>query len=139
MDYGYLTCLDRAREFVQAAELCLEYKLYNAAVTRAYYGALHAAVAALHCYYSDLNAKELLSNNVHSRVPSEFDNRFTNKTKVFVQQKGVLHELRELRHDADYRNGVSDKKSSKAVVRARVLLDTILMKMESDGHLTEIS
>jgi uncharacterized protein (UPF0332 family) len=139
MDYGYLTCLERAQEFVQAAELCLEHKLYNAAVTRAYYGALYAAIAALDCYSNDLNAKDMLSGKVHKVVPGEFDSRFIRKSKTFERQKGVLHELQTLREDADYRSGVSDRKSSKAVDKARAFLDTILMKMKSDGHVTEIS
>ncbi len=135
MDTDYIICLERANEFVKAAKLCLDKKYPNAAATRAYYGALHAGVAALGCYTQDLKVWKLLDGKVHEKTPAEFDRRFTKKSDKFKKQNGILHILRGRRDDADYKiSGVTKSKASDSVAKAQSFLNDITERMKKDGH-----
>jgi uncharacterized protein (UPF0332 family) len=133
-DYDYLDSMKRAEEFVRAARLCLDNKLYNAAVTRAYYGVLHAAVVALVCFAKNQSVRSLMTGKTHTKVAALFDQELVRRAKVFPAYKGIVHGLRELREDADYGSGggVSAADAQKSVRNAERLLDEIKRKMSDD-------
>lgn len=131
-DYDYLDSMKRAEEFVRAARLCLDNKLYNAAVTRAYYGALHAAVVALVCFAKNQSVRSLMTGKTHGKVAALFDQSFVKRAKVFPTHRGLLHVLRERRNDADYGHGVTPSIAKKNVESAERLLDDIRGKMIDD-------
>lgn len=133
-DRDYLLNMARAEEFVKAARLCYDSGLHNAAATRAYYGVLHAAVAALVCFAQDQSAEALMDGRTHEKVAALFDERLVRRSKLFSGHKGVVHRLRDRRHDADYRSGVNSTEARDSVEKAKSFLGDVKRKM-IDGKL----
>lgn len=129
-DYRYLDNMKRAEEFVAAARVCLEQDFSNSAASRAYYAVLHAGVAALVTITRNHSVDSLMNGKTHGKVAALFDLEFVNRTKLFHYHKGVIHDLRERRHDADYRDGVNHSKAKKCVEKAEGLVSAVRGEIE---------
>lgn len=129
LDRDYIDNIRRAEEFILAARLCLNNRLNNAAATRAYYGVLHAGIAALVCFTKDKKARSLMDGKTHEKVAALYDQELVSRAKVFPSHKGVMHKLRERRHNADYKDSVNESAARKSVIAAEQLVDDIRKKM----------
>ncbi|MCP4661272.1 MAG: HEPN domain-containing protein [bacterium] len=88
----------KASENLRAAELLFESQLYNACSNRAYYAALHAAVAAL--------AKDGIHFDRvdHSAVQARFSGELIRRRKVYPGRfRSYLMRLQVVRDNADYK------------------------------------
>lgn len=127
VDPPYLDSMRRAEEFVKAARLCYENKLYNAAAARAYYGVLHAAMAALVCFAKNYSVRSLMQGKTHKRVAESYDDEFVNRRKLFPDHSGLLQRVRARREIADYSiaKGISEKEARDSVASAERLLGDV--------------
>ena len=113
---------DRAREALEAAQICLERSLYQSATSRAYYATFWAAQVAL----ADVGLSR--SEWSHPALQASFANELIRRRKIypaiFAQHfnRGL-----QLRLDADYRpKGVSKRQATQAVLWAQELLIAIV-------------
>jgi len=114
--------LDRAREALEAAQICLERSLYQSATSRAYYATFWLAQVAL----ADVGLSR--SEWSHPALQASFANELIRRRKIypaiFAQHfnRGL-----QLRLDADYRpKGVSKRQATQAVLWAQELLAAII-------------
>jgi uncharacterized protein (UPF0332 family) len=130
MDPEYLVHMELADEFMQAARICLEQNLFNAAASRAYYAVVHAGIAAL-AFHTELTAEYLRSpGKTHERVPAEFDARFTRREKRFAKHNGTIRKLQEGRETADYQGGVGKSRATRSVRAAESLVNDVMEDIE---------
>jgi uncharacterized protein (UPF0332 family) len=95
----------KAQENIESAEILFAAGKYNAAVSRAYYGAFCAARAALF-------AVGETPNRQHKSVQALFANRFFNRFKILDSGiKPYFEDLESARVIADYHETVSVSKA----------------------------
>lgn len=113
--------LDRAREALEAAQACLERKLYHSATSRAYYSMFWAAQAAL----AHVGVKR--SEWSHPALQASFVSELIRRRKRYPALLGQhLNRALQLRLDADYRlKGVSQKPAIQAVRWAQELVAAV--------------
>ncbi len=118
--------LIKAEENLKAAELLFENGLYNASANRAYYAALHAAVAAL----SDIGIKT--DQISHKAAQSNFSAELIRKRKVYPGHlKSYLMELQEKRNYADYRlMSVSKKVAARQLTKSEEFVALIVKEIK---------
>lgn len=106
--------LARAQASLHAAQLCLEHRLFDSAVNRAYFAMFQAAIAALEA--QGTKRKEWTHKGVHS----DFVHAFVRRRKVVpLGFANVLPTMMDLRHKADYEHpGVSQRQAKRAVQEA---------------------
>ncbi len=75
--------LAKAEENLTAAHICFENGLYNACANRAYYAALHAAVAAL--AHRGIRRDKIS----HGQVQADFSGELIKRRKVYPGQPGT--------------------------------------------------
>lgn len=123
--------LMRAQASLKAAHLCLEQKLFDSAVSRAYFAAFQTAICALES--QGVRHKEWTHKGVHS----DFVHRFVRKRKIVPASfASALPNLMRLRHTGDYRQpGVSQRQAERAVHLAREFVE-LLIKEVSHGQET---
>lgn len=112
---------DRAQESLQAAQLCLQMRLVNSAVSRAYYAMFQAAQAALE------QAGFRRSSWSHSGLPAAFTTELMHRRKRYpAVLRDYLSSGLEVRQVADYgRSGVSQKITQRLVWRARTFVAAV--------------
>ncbi len=92
-----LTFTAKASENLRAAELAFASRLFNASANRAYYAALHAAVAALAMGGIHLDRVD------HSSVQAKFSGELIRRRKVYPGRfRSYLMRLQVVRDNADY-------------------------------------
>src|SRR5262245_44003432 len=103
--------LDRAREALEAAAVCLERRLYQSATSRAYYAMFWAAQAAL--AHRGIRRSEWS----HPALQASFVTELIRRRKRYPALLGQrLNRGLQLRLDADYRlKGVSQSQATQVV------------------------
>lgn len=105
--------LDKAQEDLQAAEVCINSQLPNNAARCAYFACYHAAIAAL------LAAGIRVKDWDHDQVQAKFNGVLVGKRHLYGQDlRGVLNDLMDLRHAADYTAEIISKKNAERALRA---------------------
>lgn len=113
--------LDRAKESLKAAELCLEYNLVNSAASRAYYAMFQAAQVALEA--EGFARLEWSHRGMHSTFNQQLIYQKKLYPRVFVS---YLTFALTVRQAADYGEpGTSVKITRRQVRRARVFIETV--------------
>jgi uncharacterized protein (UPF0332 family) len=117
--------LARARTSLQAAQLCLEHRLFDSAVNRAYFTMFQAAIAALE--EQGNKRREWTHKGVHT----DFVHTFIHRRKVVpLSFAKALPTVMQLRHVADYQQpGISRQEAERAVKQARQFLDVIVREV----------
>ena len=115
--------IEKAKESLQAAELCFANKLYNSTANRAYYAMFQAAVVALEVG----GAKAVGARWSHKRVQSTFSSELIRKRKVYpTSLVQMLPKGLEIRNDADYVAGnISKRRASKILRWARDFVERV--------------
>ncbi len=113
--------LAKAKENLTAARICFENGLYNACANRAYYAALHAAVAAL-------AHKGIRRDKInHGQVQADFSGELIKRRKVYpAKMKSYLPDMQIVRNKADYsRDDITQKRAGKWLSRIKELVELI--------------
>ena len=119
--------LEKAEEFLQAAQRCLEEGWYNSAVSRAYYAMFQAARTALTS--AGIDRPRWSHGGLHATFATELTRRRTLYPLSFVHH---LTEAMELRHIADYNDiQISSRQATRVVRAAEEFVPRI---MEITGH-----
>ena len=120
--------LDRAREALEAAQVCLERSLPHSAASRAYYAMFWAAQAAL----ARVGIRR--TEWSHPALQASFVNELIRRRKRYPALLGpYFNRALQLRLDADYRTkGVSLKQATQIVRWAREFV-TVITKEASSG------
>ena len=105
----------KATENIRAAESLFELEMFNASSNRAYYAALHAAVAVLG------KAGIQFDRMDHEKVQANFNSELIRRKKVYPSRlRSYLLDLQAVRNVADYSSrGVSKKAAERQLNRAR--------------------
>jgi uncharacterized protein (UPF0332 family) len=113
--------LIKAREFLQAAELCLERGYYNTTANRSYYAMFHAAAAALETAGLGQEAWS------HGGLQSTFSVELTKRRKVHHNHLAkYLYDSHRLRLQADYaQENVSRRQAQQTLNWAREFLEDV--------------
>lgn len=113
--------LERAQASFRAARLCLEHRLCDSAVNRAYYAAFQAAICAIES--QGIRRKEWTHKGVHS----DFVHLFVRRRKIVPASfASALPNLMRLRHIGDYQQpGVSQQQAERAVRLAQEFVDLV--------------
>src|SRR5712691_6113644 len=113
--------LNRAREALEAAQVCVERKLYQSATSRAYYAMFWAAQAAL----AHVGVKR--SEWGHPALQASFVTELIRRRKRYPALLGqYFNRALQLRLDADYRfKGVSQSQATQAVRWAEAFIAAI--------------
>ncbi|MCX6155297.1 MAG: HEPN domain-containing protein [Candidatus Kapabacteria bacterium] len=115
---------NKSIENIKIAEIAFDNECFNASANRAYYAVFHAAVAAL--FAIGLNPRI-----DHVAVQTMFSDNFFNRRKIISSKyKGDLKELQEVRGKADYHEGVSKNIAKKQLLKAKELIEIILMELK---------
>ena len=106
--------IEKAKESLQAAELCYAHKLYNSTANRAYYAMFQAAVVALEVG----GAKAVGARWSHARVQSSFSSELIRKRKIYSRSLArLLTDALQIRHEADYTTIEISKRRANKVLR----------------------
>jgi uncharacterized protein (UPF0332 family) len=113
--------LERTQEALEAAQACLEKKLYQSATSRAYYSMFWAAQAAL----AHVGVRR--SEWSHPALQASFASELIRRRKRYPALLGQhFNRALQLRLDADYRlKGVSQKQATQTVHWAQEFLAAI--------------
>ena len=113
--------LDRAKESLQAADLCLEHSLLNSAASRAYYAMFQAAQVALES--EGFVRLEWSHRGMHSVFNQQLIHQKKLYPRVFLS---YLTFALTVRQAADYgETGTSVKIARRQLRRARVFIETV--------------
>ena len=105
--------LEKAEEFVKAAQRCLEEGWYNSAVSRAYYAMFQAARAALAAVGIHRPWWR------HGSLQATFSTELVQRRKLYPAScVRDLAEAMELRHSADYNDSHVPPRRASRVVRS---------------------
>lgn len=118
--------LDRAKESLEAAELCLAHGLVNSAVSRAYYAMFQATQVALVRVGVDRPTWS------HPGLQAAFSTELIHRRKKYpVVFRDYLSSGLAIRHAADYGGaGVSGKVAQRMVRRAAAFLTAVQESVE---------
>lgn len=111
--------LNKSREFIQAANLCLQNGLYNSAVNRCYYAMLRAARAALASYghYRPWRDANLRPVETHEEVINSFAQVIVEEQRLLPDKYStVLRKVFRQRLLADYADDELEEKSAREVI-----------------------
>jgi uncharacterized protein (UPF0332 family) len=122
--------LDRAREALEAAQVCLEKRLHHSASSRAYYSMFWAAQAAL------AHAGMRRSEWSHPALQASFVSELIRRRKRYSSSLGQLfNRALQLRLDADYRiKGVSQRQATQGVRWAEEFLAAVTREISHGTH-----
>ena len=91
--------IEKAKESLQAAELCYADKLYNSTANRAYYAMFQAAVVAL----ESAGIAKRGARWSHPGLQSKFSLELTRRRKIYPRSLArMLAKGSAIRNDADY-------------------------------------
>jgi uncharacterized protein (UPF0332 family) len=114
--------LEKAHEFLQTAQRCLQEGWYNSAVNRAYYAMFQAARAALATVA--IEQPQWSHGGLHATFATELVRRRKLYPLTCVH---ALTEAMELRHMADYSDlQISQRQAARAVKAAEELLTRVV-------------
>ncbi len=112
--------VERARESLRAAELCLQENLVNSAASRAYYAMFQATHVAL--ALAGLGRSEWSHPGLQATFTTELIRRQKEYPSTF---RDYLSSGLRIRHIADYGAGVSRKIATRWVRRAAVFVSAV--------------
>jgi uncharacterized protein (UPF0332 family) len=113
--------LDRAREALEASQVCLQRQLYHSATSRAYYAMFWAAQVAL----AHVGVRR--AEWSHPALQASFIQELIRTRKRYAVQLGqYVNRALQLRLDADYRlKGVSQRQATQAVRWAQEFVSAV--------------
>jgi uncharacterized protein (UPF0332 family) len=113
--------LNKAKENLEAAQICFNSGFYNACANRAYYAAFQGSIAAL----DDIGIKS--KNNDHKWVQITFSSELIKRRKVYpAKLKSYLPNLLTIRNQSDYQTrDVSKRLASQQISNAKEMLALI--------------
>jgi uncharacterized protein (UPF0332 family) len=118
------TFFDKAEENLTAAQVGFDSGLYNACANRAYYAALHAAIAALACQGIKRNKID------HGQVQADFSGELVRRRKIYPAKfRSYLPDIQFVRNQADYS---SENVSRKRVSRRLSMLKEFTAYIEKE-------
>ena len=117
--------LQRARSSLNSAQLCLQHRFLDSAVSRAYFAIFQIAICALE--HHGITRREWTHKGVHS----DFVHAFVRRRKVVpMSYAGALSRLMQLRHIADYKQpGVSQRQAERAVRVAQEFVQLLIKEV----------
>ncbi len=120
--------LNKARESLQAAELCYAQKLYNATANRAYYSMFQAAIAALHAAGIQPTSEQWS----HAGLQAAFTLELTRRRKLYTSPLStMLKDGLNLRNIADYKPAsISERLANQTLRWAREFLNQVEPKVK---------
>jgi uncharacterized protein (UPF0332 family) len=120
--------LNRTREALEAAQVCLERNLYHSATSRAYYAMLWAAQVAL------ARAGMGRSEWSHPALQASLVNELIRRRKLYPVLLGQhFNRALQLRLDADYRpKGISQRQAIRAVRWAQEFVTALTEEVPHD-------
>lgn len=123
--------LQKALANLQAAEICHRENLPDPAVSRAYYGVFHAAIATL-LRFAEYRARG--ENWDHAEVQAEFNRRLIVRQRMFPAELGrIPSDLINYRHVADYRRRtVGMKVARRCLEKARRFVTAVENKLKEE-------
>ena len=119
--------MEKARDNLNAAQLCLENGFLNASANRAYYAAFHAAVAIL-------AHKGFRKDRIdHEWAQAQFNAKLIRGRKVFPAKiKSYLSDMLSVRNIADYGEvDVGKKVAAKQMAKAAEMVELIGKELEA--------
>jgi uncharacterized protein (UPF0332 family) len=124
--------LQKALANLHAAEVCYRENLPDPAVSRAYYGVFHAAIAAL-LQFTEYRARG--TGWDHAEVQAEFNRRLVVRKKLFPTELGrIPSDLINHRHAADYRrHSVGRKVAGRCLEKARRFVTAVENKLQEES------
>ncbi len=119
---------DKAKENLKAAQICFDNGLYNACANRAYYAALHAAIAAL--AHRGIKRDKI----DHGQVQADFSSELINRRKIYpAKMKSYLPDIQFVRNKADYTDGNAGKKAVSQLLSKVKEMCGMIEKEVTDG------
>ncbi len=111
----------KAKANLAAAKICYENKLFDASISRAYFAAFQAAIAAL------LHSGECRGKFDHKWVQAKFTEKLIKRRKIFPKRfRSYLIEMQGLRNAADYRHEpISQKKTAEQLRKSADIVSQI--------------
>jgi uncharacterized protein (UPF0332 family) len=124
--------LAKAQSNLEAAERDRSHRAFDPCVSRAYFAAFQAAIAAL-LALADYRRRGHYWD--HGEIAAEFTRRLIRQRKIFGSETaGILDDLKTRRHQADYSTtSMSEKIAERVLDRARKLVELIEVALESMG------
>jgi uncharacterized protein (UPF0332 family) len=124
--------LAKAQSNLEAVERDRSHRAFDPCVSRAYFAAFQAAIAAL-LALADYRRRGHYWD--HGEIAAEFTRRLIRQRKIFGSETaGILDDLKTRRHQADYSTtSMSEKIAERALDRARKLVELIEVALESMG------
>jgi uncharacterized protein (UPF0332 family) len=126
------TFLTKAQSSLRAAERDYAYRAFDPCVSRSYFAAFQAAIAAL-LALADYRRRGQYWD--HGEVAAEFTRRLIRQRKVFGSDlASILDDLKTRRHQADYSTFIMSDKIARCVLdRAKLLVERVEMALASQG------
>ena len=117
---------EKAKNNLAVAQICFDIGFYDDCANRAYYGAFHAAIAAL------LDQGIEKGKFDHKWVQAEFNHRLIKGKKLYPGKfKSYLMKMQTVRDEADYsHNNVSKTKAQQQIRKAEELIEFIGRKLK---------
>jgi len=117
---------------LQAAERDRLHRAFDPCVSRAYFAAFQAAIAAL---FVLADYRRRGHHWDHGEIAAEFTRRLIRQRKIFGGEiASILDDLKTRRHQADYSTvSMSDKIAQRTLDKARKLVGLIAATLESTG------
>jgi uncharacterized protein (UPF0332 family) len=124
--------LAKAQSNLEAAERDRSHRAFDPCVSRAYFAAFQAAIAAL-LALADYRRRGHYWD--HGEIAAEFTRRLIRQRKIFSSDTAsILDDLKTRRHQADYSTAsMSEKIAERALDKARKLVELIEAALESMG------
>jgi uncharacterized protein (UPF0332 family) len=124
--------LAKARSNLEAAERDRSHRAFDPCVSRAYFAAFQAAIAALLALAEYRRRGHYWD---HGEIAAKFTRRLIRQRKIFSSDTAsILDELKTRRHQADYSTtSMSEKIAERALDKARKLVELIEAALESRG------
>ena len=118
--------LNKAEENLTAAKVCFDNGLFNACANRAYYAALHAAIAAL--AHRGIRRDKI----DHGQVQADFSGELINRRKIYPAKfRSYLYDMQLVRNKADYsEDNITQQRAGRWFARIKELIE--LIKKELD-------
>jgi uncharacterized protein (UPF0332 family) len=118
--------LIKAKDNLNAAQMCFENGFYDSCANRAYYAVFHAAIAAL----TDRGIKR--DKIDHKQIQADFCEKLIKRQKVYpAQVKSYLMDMQSVRNQADYTTeSISRNLAHKQINKAKEMILLIERKLE---------
>ncbi|MBF0099343.1 MAG: HEPN domain-containing protein [Desulfobacterales bacterium] len=117
---------NKAKNNLNAAQLCFDNALYDASANRAYYAAFQAAIAVL--LHKGIKRDKI----DHKLVQADFSEKLIKRQKIFPNRlKSYLLEMQSVRDQADYKHeNVSKQEAFRQIRKAEEMLNLIEQELK---------